>query len=42
MLADWMGEYGYRASGPPCELYLSLPTDPGLPRTEVRFPVERA
>ena len=40
-LGDWMGEYGYRASGPPRELYLSLPTDGGAPVTEVRQPVER-
>jgi effector-binding domain-containing protein len=41
MLADWIGEYGYRVSGPPRELYLRLPTDPGAPVTEVRQPVER-
>ena len=41
ILADWVGEYGYRVSGPPRELYLSLPTDPGPPVTEVRWPVER-
>jgi effector-binding domain-containing protein len=40
-LADWMGEYGYRVGGPPRELYLNLPTDPGAPVTEVRLPVER-
>ncbi len=41
MLADWVGEYGYRVSGPPRELYLSLLTDPGPPVTEVRLPVEK-
>jgi len=40
-LTDWMGEYGYRASGPPRELYRSLPTDPSAPVTEVRQPVKR-
>jgi effector-binding domain-containing protein len=41
ILTDWMGEYGYRTSGPSRELYLSLPTDPSTPVTEVRQPVER-
>jgi len=40
-LADWMGEYGYRASGPPRELYVRLPWDLGPAVTELRQPVER-
>jgi len=40
-LAGWIGEHGYRVSGPPCELYLSSPMDPGPPVTEVRMPVEK-
>ena len=38
-LADWIGQHGYRMSGPPREIYLSSPTDPGPPVTEIRFPV---
>jgi effector-binding domain-containing protein len=41
ILADWVGEYGYRVAGPPRELYLSLLEDPNAPVTEVRLPVER-
>lgn len=42
MLSDWIREYGYRVSGPPCELYLSLPAAPKPPVTEIRLPVEKA
>lgn len=41
VLDDWIGEYGYRVVGPPSELYLSLPTDPGPPVTEIRLPVHK-
>jgi len=40
-LAGWVGEYGFRVSGPPRELYLSLLADPEPAVTEVRVPVER-
>jgi len=40
-LADWIGQHGYRVAGPPRELYLSSPMDPGPPVTEIRFPVEK-
>ena len=40
-LAGWIGQHGYRVSGPPREIYLSSPQDPGPPVTEIRFPVER-
>jgi len=40
-LAAWVEEYGYRVSGPPRELYLSLLADPEPALTEVRLPVER-
>jgi AraC family transcriptional regulator len=38
-LAEWIGQHGYRMSGPPREIYLSSPTDPGPPVTEIRMPV---
>ena len=41
VLADWIGEYGYRVSGPPREVYVSLLPDSGPPVTEIRFPVEK-
>jgi len=40
-LAGWMGQHGYRGSGPPQEIYLSSPMEPGPPVTEIRFPVEK-
>jgi len=40
-LAGWVGEYGFRVSGPPRELYLNLLADPEPAVTEVRVPVER-
>lgn len=40
-LANWIGEHGYRVSGPPREIYLSSPMDPGPPVTEIRMPVEK-
>jgi effector-binding domain-containing protein len=40
-LAAWVEEYGYRVSGPPRELYLSLLADPEPALTEVRLPVEQ-
>ena len=40
-LADWMSQHGYRGSGPPQEIYLSWPMEPGPPVTEIRFPVEK-
>ena len=40
-LAGWIGQHGYRVSGPPREIYLSSPQDPGPPVTEIRFPVEK-
>ncbi|MBM3696311.1 MAG: MerR family transcriptional regulator [Actinobacteria bacterium] len=41
-LAEWVGQHGYRVSGPPQEIYLTSPQDPGPPVTEIRFPVDRA
>jgi len=40
-LAQWIGQHGYRMSGPPCEIYLTSPMDPGPPVTEIRWPVEK-
>jgi AraC family transcriptional regulator len=40
-LAEWIGGHGYRVSGPPQEIYLTSPQDPGPPVTEIRMPVER-
>jgi DNA-binding transcriptional MerR regulator len=40
-LAGWIGQHGYRVSGPPREIYLTAPADPGPPVTEIRFPVEK-
>jgi DNA-binding transcriptional MerR regulator/effector-binding domain-containing protein len=40
-LAEWIGRHGYRVSGPPQEIYLTSPQDPGPPVTEIRFPVAR-
>lgn len=40
-LADWVGEHGYRPSGPPQEVYLTSPAEAGPPVTEIRMPVER-
>jgi DNA-binding transcriptional MerR regulator/effector-binding domain-containing protein len=40
-LAAWIGQHGYRMSGPPREIYLTAPTDPGPPVTEIRWPVEK-
>jgi DNA-binding transcriptional MerR regulator len=40
-LAGWIGEHGYRVSGPCRELYLNSPMDPGPPVAEIRMPVER-
>ena len=40
-LAGWIGQHGYHTSGPPCEIYLTAPTDPGPPVTEIRWPVEK-
>jgi DNA-binding transcriptional MerR regulator len=40
-LAQWIGRHGYRMGGPPCEIYLTSPTDPGPPVTEIRWPVEK-
>jgi effector-binding domain-containing protein len=44
-LMTWMSENGYRAAGPPREVYLTDPNsvkDPSENRTEVVFPVEEA
>jgi effector-binding domain-containing protein len=40
-LAQWIGRHGYGMSGPPCEIYLTSPTDPGPPVAEIRWPVEK-
>ncbi|MFH1330544.1 MAG: MerR family transcriptional regulator [Actinomycetota bacterium] len=40
-LADWIGQHGYRVSGPCRELYLSSPMEPGQAVTEIRMPVEK-
>lgn len=40
-LTGWVQEYGFRVSGPPREVYLSLLDDPNPAVTEVRVPVER-
>mgnify|MGYP001111172959 CR=1 FL=1 len=40
-LEAWIAAHGYRVSGPPQEIYMTGPTDPGPPVTEVRFPVAR-
>lgn len=41
-LGAWMSVNGYRVIGPPREIYLSAPNEPGDPVTEVQFPVEKA
>ncbi|MGZ5383218.1 MAG: GyrI-like domain-containing protein [Acidimicrobiia bacterium] len=38
-LAGWIGEHGYRISGPCVESYLSRPDEPGPPVTEIRMPI---
>ena len=38
-LAGWIGEHGYRISGPCYELYMSGPDEPGPPVTEIRMPI---
>lgn len=40
-LAGWIGQHGYRVTGPCQEIYLSSPQDPGPPVTEIRMPVEK-
>jgi effector-binding domain-containing protein len=40
-LEAWIGEHGYEIAGPPQEIYLTGPQDPGPPVTEVRWPVRR-
>jgi DNA-binding transcriptional MerR regulator len=39
-LAAWIEEHGYRFAGPPQEIYLSDPNQPGPPVAEIRIPVE--
>jgi effector-binding domain-containing protein len=41
-MQTWMGEHGYEAAGPPQEIYLSGPDEPGPPVTEIRWPVTKA
>ncbi|MBL8162420.1 MAG: MerR family transcriptional regulator [Anaerolineae bacterium] len=41
-LARWIMENGYRIIGPSREIYLSAPTDPNGPVTEIQFPVAKA
>lgn len=41
-LAAWIGQHGYRVAGPPQEVYMTSPQDPGPPVTEIRFPVQKA
>jgi DNA-binding transcriptional MerR regulator/predicted transcriptional regulator YdeE len=38
-LAAWVEEHGFRIAGPPHEIYLTGPDEPGPPVTEVRIPV---
>lgn len=40
-LAGWIGGHGYQVAGPPSEVYLTSPQDPGPPVTEIRFPVTK-
>jgi effector-binding domain-containing protein len=39
VLADWVTGHGYRPAGPPQEIYLTGPDEPGPPVTELRMPV---
>jgi effector-binding domain-containing protein len=41
-LAGWVAEHGYRPAGPPQEIYLTGPDEPGPPVTELRMPVAPA
>ncbi len=41
-LATWVGEHGFRIAGPPHEIYLTGPDEPGPPVTEIRIPVAAA
>lgn len=38
-LTGWVSEHGYAAAGPPQEIYLTGPDEPGPPVTELRLPV---
>lgn len=40
-LATWVDEHGFRIAGPPHEIYLTGPDEPGPPVTEIRVPVEQ-
>jgi effector-binding domain-containing protein len=40
-LDDWVAGQGYRPAGPPQEIYLTGPDEPGPPVTELRMPVAR-
>ena len=40
-LGTWIGEHGYTGVGPPQEIYLSDPNQPGPNVTEIRMPVTR-
>lgn len=38
-LTHWIGTHGYRYAGPPQEVYMSGPDEPGPPVTEIRIPI---
>lgn len=44
LVYEWIQSHGYRAVGPPAEVYLSDPdrTSPDALRTEIRVPIDRA
>lgn len=41
-LGAWTAEHGYATAGPPQEIYLTGPDEPGPPVTEIRLPVTEA
>ena len=41
-LASWIGDNGYVVGGPPQEIYMTGPDQPGPPVTEIRMPVQTA
>lgn len=41
-LGGWISANGYRMTGPPREMYLTEPDNPGGPVTELQYPVEKA
>ena len=42
VLTEWVAGHGYRPAGPPQEIYLTGPDEPGPPVTELRMPVAPA